>query len=73
MDRHISSAFRDESFADAYVSVVLAPSSPEEAETPETLEEFDRFPGHLLLLTGSPYFKSQVGSNASKWVSALRL
>lgn len=66
MERHISQMFRDEYLADAYVSVVAA--SAEGAR-----EEVDSFPAHLLVLTRSPYFRSQVGSPASSEIVFLSL
>lgn len=65
IERHISDKFRDESFADCEVCVVLASHSSQNAqlqEPGEAREELDKFPGHLLVLTRNPYFQTQVAA-----------
>ena len=74
IDRHISDKFRDESFSDADVCVVWGAPGVQNAQMQEpsaVREELDRFAGHLLVLTRSPYFQTQVGTRCKRLLKAV--
>ena len=60
MEPLLAGRFKDERFSDAYLSIRVGQNNPVDDPAGSEPEELSRFPVHLVILTQSHYFLSQV-------------